>query len=63
VNLKDGDPGALGFRGLAAAAAARHSCVLVAAAVIAAILWLKCVGIGGGKCVFQVFCVSSDGSA
>jgi hypothetical protein len=46
---------------LAAAAAARHSCVLVAAPVSATILWLKCVGIGGGKCVVQAFGVSGDG--
>jgi hypothetical protein len=34
---------------------------LVAAPVIAALLWLNYRGIGGGKCVFQVFCVSGDG--
>jgi hypothetical protein len=33
---------------------------LVAAPVIATLLWLKCVGIGGGKCVVQVFGVSGD---
>jgi hypothetical protein len=34
---------------------------LVAAPVIATLLWLTWVSIGGGKCVFQVFGVSGEG--
>jgi hypothetical protein len=35
--------------------------ILAAAPVSATILWLNCVGIGGGKCVVQAFGVSGDG--